>query len=243
MVMSQDIKQQLTSQIMEKAAVLRGLDRELAFRRQRLAAAHATQAVETTKARELLLQKTELETRCAAACSRVEIKRCDLKAARHELMLIRQQEKESDSQIEAVHHFYKDEFDRLDQQLQQQQEQHASPILILRTTMQREHFLYYLCADLLQRSCIKFDEFDQKAAATRARISVLDQSVAQLQQKHLELDLQLAAPDVALEDLMRRLTGRQRVRLDNEVSAAKQSVGHLRALCQQAADIYAMFPS
>ena len=37
------------------------------------------------------------------------------------------------------------------------------------------------------------------------------------------------------------------LQLDNDVSAAKQSVasltGHLRALCQQTADISAMFPS
>ena len=210
--MSEDIEQQITSEIIEKAAVLRGLDRELAFRRQRLAAAHATQAGDATKTREMLLLKTELVTRCTAACGRVEMLRSDLVAARHELMHIGQREKEVDSKIEALKHFYKDEYDRLDLLLQQQQEQGgSSPMSILQTTEQRELALHHFCMDVLQRACIKFDELDQKAEASRARISVLAQSVAQLQLKHLELDRELAAPDPVLEELKGRLADRQRV--------------------------------
>ena len=202
---------QLEAEIVEKDAVLCGLDRELAFQRQSAAAALATEAQEATETRKLVLQKTELAIQCAAACDRVEILRSDLVAARHGLMQIGQREKEADSQIEALHHFYKDEFDRLDEQLQQQQEQHASPALILHTAVQREHFMYYLCTDLLQKSRIKLDELDRTAEASRARISVLAQSVAQLQLKHLELDRELAAPDPVLEELKGRLSERQRV--------------------------------
>ena len=164
--MSQDITQQLTSQIMDKAAVMRGQDQELAFRRQRLAAVHATQAGEATKTRELLLQKTELATGCTAESGRVEILRNDLVAARQELMHIGQREKEVASQIKALKHFYKDEYDRLDQLLQQEQEEQqqqqqqqqqqeqsgSSPMSILQTTEQRELALHHFCMDVLQRA-------------------------------------------------------------------------------------------
>ena len=147
--MSQDIERSSRRQ----PCVLRGLDRELAFRRQRLAAAHATQAGDATKTREMLLLKTELVTRCTAACGRVEILRNDLVAARQELMHIGQREKEVASQIEALKHFYKDEYDRLDLLLQQQQEQSgSSPMSILQTTEQRELALHHFCMDVLQRA-------------------------------------------------------------------------------------------
>ena len=97
------------------------------------------------------------------------------------------------------------------EELQQQQEQPADPTLILRTSKQREMTLHHLCTDIMFRTLIKFEELHQKAEAAKARQGELAQSVAQLQHRErLELGRQLAAHDVALEELFGRLADRQK---------------------------------
>ena len=185
-------------------------------------AAHAAQSNVAHRLKELLLKKADLEGQCLAAFGRAVNSVCisEVEAAHHELRHIAQQGDEVCSQLKALQgddsssSFYIDKYGVLDQELQQLQEQHADPTLILRTTKQREMTLHHLCTDIMFRTFIKFEVLHQKAEATKARLSELAHSVVQLQQRQrLELGRQLAAPDVeSLEELKGRLADRQKVR-------------------------------
>ena len=191
----------------------------------------------------LLQQKAHQERQCVAACAKVlRVRGSEGEAAaRHELRCLVQHGREVISKLEALqgsgrscYLYYKDEYERLDKQLQQQKEQHASPALILLTTEQRESALHHICTDILFMSLIKFAEYDQKVEAARDRLLALDlhQLVAQLKQRQR---LELGAPnDASFAELTSRLADRQRVsgcrcflRLQLNQPNDQQSVRHL----------------